>query len=130
MEELLNIEHIGLENIRRIWREGLFRGAPTENRVLVVTPIETTTKGGIFIPGTEDKDTLPRKGRIIQMGPISEEYIKTYGKQLEVGDYAYYGLYAGKEVEMEYLGINSKKFAITILTLTEVLYIEKSEQKL
>lgn len=126
MEEILNIEHIGKGHIDAIYANNLLKGAPTENRLLVVTPIEAETASGIIIPGSKDKDVIPRKGRILQLGPISEEYVRTYGEQLQIGDFVYYGLYAGKEIEMEYLGINPKKFVVTILSLTEVLYVEKS----
>lgn len=114
-----------MEEINNLWAQAKFRGKPTENRLLVVTPIEATTKSGIFIPGSSDRDIIPKRGRIIQIGPISQEY-RNY-EDITVGDYAMYGLYAGKEVELPYLGIDSKKFVITILSITEVLYIENKE---
>lgn len=126
MEQLLNIEHVGGGQIKAIYEKNLLKGYPTENRLLVVTPKEAQTSSGIYIPTASDKDIIPRKGRVIQLGPISEEYKKTYGEQVEVGDFVFYGLYAGKEIEMPYLGINEDKFTITILSLTEVLYVEKS----
>lgn len=122
MEELINVEHISKEEIDQIWEEGKLKGTPTENRMLVVAPREVKTKSGLIIHTENTDDIIPKRGRVLQIGPISQEY-PTY-RFIEVGNYVMYGLYAGKEVELPYLGIDKKKFIITILSITEVLYVE------
>lgn len=120
MEKFINVEHISLEEIEQVVTK--LKGLPTENRLLVVTPKEAVTKSGIFIGGDIDKDIIPKRGRVIQIGAISKEY-PTF-RFIKVGDFVTYGLYAGKEVELPYLEIDTKKFSITILSLTETLYVE------
>ena len=52
-------------------------GCPTENRVLILSPKEVNqTRGGLIIP-EQVKEGVPRKGVIVKLGEITEEY-RTY----------------------------------------------------
>ena len=77
-------------------------GTPTGGRVLIVSPkvtSETKTQSGLYIPQDHDKDTVPRKGVVIQVGYITKEQEVDY-PGLQVGAVVTYGLYAGKELDV------------------------------
>ena len=75
-------------------------GCPTENRVLILSPKEVNqTRSGLIIP-EQVKEGVPRKGVIVKLGEITEEY-RTYRDLVQVGRIVTYGLYAGKEMEFE-----------------------------
>ena len=75
-------------------------GCPTENRVLILSPKEVNqTRGGLIIP-EQVKEGVPRKGVIVKLGEITEEY-RTYRDLVQIGRIVTYGLYAGKELEFE-----------------------------
>ena len=100
-------------------------GTPTGSRVLIVSPVvtaDTKTKGGLYIPQDHDKDTVPRKGVVIQVGPITNEQREDY-PGLQVGAVVTYGLYAGKELDI----LDLPDQVTTILSLNEILYIETYE---
>lgn len=100
-------------------------GTPTGSRVLIVSPVvtaDTKTKGGLYIPQDHDKDTVPRKGVVIQVGPITNEQWEDY-PGLQVGAVVTYGLYAGKELDI----LDLPDQVTTILSLNEILYIETNE---
>lgn len=100
-------------------------GTPTGSRVLIVSPVvtaDTKTKGGLYIPQDHDKDTVPRKGVVIQVGPITNEQREDY-PGLQVGAVVTYGLYAGKELDI----LDLPNQVTTILSLNEILYIETNE---
>nr|DAV19685.1 MAG TPA: chaperonin [Herelleviridae sp.] len=100
-------------------------GTPTGSRVLIVSPVvtaDTKTKGGLYIPQDHDKDTVPRKGVVIQVGPITNEQREDY-PGLQVGAVVTYGLYAGKELDI----LDLPDQVTTILSLNEILYIETNE---
>lgn len=100
-------------------------GTPTGSRVLIVSPVvtaDTKTKGGLYIPQDHDKDTVPRKGVVIQVGPITNEQREDY-PGLQVGAVVTYGLYAGKELDI----LDLSDQVTTILSLNEILYIETNE---
>lgn len=105
-------------------------GTPTENRVVIVYPVdlEKTTVAGLYVPSMV-KEGVPRKGVIVSMGPITDEYI-TYKHQLAIGSIITYGQYAGKEVdpsfEKEIDNLDGQQF--TILSLNEILYIEPNNK--
>lgn len=105
-------------------------GFPTENRVVIVSPSETerVTDSGLFIPGTV-KEGVPRKGVIVKMGEITEEY-KSLQHQLHIGDVITYGLYAGKELEPNFKNevkeVENQTF--TVLSTTEIIYIEPNRK--
>lgn len=100
-------------------------GTPIGSRVLIVSPVvtaDTKTKGGLYIPQDHDKDTVPRKGVVIQVGPITNEQREDY-PGLQVGAVVTYGLYAGKELDI----LDLPDQVTTILSLNEILYIETNE---
>lgn len=100
-------------------------GTPTGSRVLIVSPVvtaDTKTKGGLYIPQDHDKGTVPRKGVVIQVGPITNEQREDY-PGLQVGAVVTYGLYAGKELDI----LDLPDQVTTILSLNEILYIETNE---
>lgn len=100
-------------------------GTPTGGRVLIVSPkvtVETKTQSGLYIPQDHDKDTVPRKGVVIQIGYITPEQKVDY-PGLQVGSVVTYGLYAGKELDI----IDLHDQIITILSLNEILYIETNK---
>jgi co-chaperonin GroES (HSP10) len=100
-------------------------GTPTGSRVLIVSPVvtaDTKTKRGLYIPQDHDKDTVPRKGVVIQVGPITNEQREDY-PGLQVGAVVTYGLYAGKELDI----LDLPDQVTTILSLNEILYIETNE---
>ena len=100
-------------------------GTPTGSRVLIISPVvtaDTKTKGGLYIPQEHDKDTVPRKGVVIQVGPITDEQQEEY-PGLQVGAVVTYGLYAGKELDV----IDLPNQVTTILSLNEILYIETNK---
>lgn len=100
-------------------------GTPTGSRVLIVSPVvtaDTKTKGGLYIPQDHDKDTVPRKGVVIQVGPLTNEQREDY-PGLQVGAVVTYGLYAGKELDI----LDLPDQVTTILSLNEILYIETNE---
>lgn len=100
-------------------------GTPTGGRVLIVSPkvtSETKTQSGLYIPQDHDKDTVPRKGVVIQVGYITKEQEVDY-PGLQVGAVVTYGLYAGKELDV----IDLSDQVTTILSLNEILYIETNK---
>lgn len=100
-------------------------GTPTGSRVLIVSPMvtaDTKTKGGLYIPQEHDKETVPRKGVVIQVGPITNEQQEEY-PGLQVGAVVTYGLYAGKELDI----VDIPNQVTTILSLNEILYIETNK---
>lgn len=104
-------------------------GIPTENRVLIISPKEVnTTKAGIIIPG-QVKEGVPRKGVIIKVGEITEDY-KTYKDICSVGRIVTYGLYAGKELEFdtsllpEAMAKILENNDVTVLSMNEIIYSE------
>lgn len=100
-------------------------GTPTGGRVLIVSPkvtSETKTQSGLYIPQDHDKDTVPRKGVVIQVGYITKEQEVDY-PGLQVGAVVTYGLYAGKESDV----LDLPDQVTTILSLNEILYIETNK---
>lgn len=100
-------------------------GTPTGSRVLIVSPVvtaDTKTKGGLYIPQEHDKETVPRKGVVIQVGPITDEQQEEY-PGLQVGAVVTYGFYAGKELDV----VDLPNQITTILSMNEILYIETNK---
>lgn len=100
-------------------------GTPTGGRVLIVSPrvtADTKTKGGLYIPQEHDKETVPRKGVVIQMSYMTPEQEIDY-PGLQVGAVVTYGLYAGKELDV----VDLPNQVTTILSLNEILYIETNK---
>lgn len=108
-------------------------GTPTENRVLIWTPNKKTVNSGIIIPDNVKED-IPRKGVVIDYGPISDEY-DTYRKIVLIGYIVTFGMYAGKEVEFDpnfLTGITRLENVNTdftdgkfhVLSLNEIIFVE------
>lgn len=103
-------------------------GIPTENRVLLISPKSVnTTKAGIIIPG-QVKEGVPRKGVVLKVGMITEDYT-TYKPLLEVGRVVTYGMYAGKELEFnpevdDTLRSIMDDSIFTVLSMNEIIYVE------
>lgn len=104
-------------------------GSPTENRVLILSPKEVNqTKSGLFIP-EQVKEGVPRKGVIVKLGEITEEY-RTYRDLVQIGRIVTYGLYAGKELEFETDKLTPglqqllEKNTLTVLSMNEIIYSE------
>lgn len=107
-------------------------GCPTENRVLILSPKEVNqTRSGLIIP-EQVKEGVPRKGVIVKLGEITEEY-RTYRDLVQVGRIVTYGLYAGKELEFETDKLSPalqqllEKNTLTVLSMNEVIYTEPNE---
>lgn len=101
-------------------------GFPTEDRILIVSPTgEQKTKTGIIISSSVDKKDLPRKGVVIQNNSNTQEFIS-------VGSVVTYGMYAGKEIHLDeevydILGVKKEDYTFTVLTISEVIYVEKNK---
>lgn len=107
-------------------------GCPTENRVLILSPKEVNqTRSGLIIP-EQVKEGVPRKGVIVKLGEITEEY-RTYRDLVQIGRIVTYGLYAGKEMEFETDKLSPalqqllEKNTLTVLSMNEVIYTEPNE---
>lgn len=104
-------------------------GCPTENRVLILSPKEVNqTRSGLIIP-EQVKEGVPRKGVIVKLGEITEEY-RTYRDLVQIGRIVTYGLYAGKELEFETDKLTQglqqllEKNTLTVLSMNEIIYSE------
>lgn len=116
---------LSVEEAKRLNEKLKGVGTPTGGRVLIVSPkvtSETKTQSGLYIPQDHDKDTVPRKGVVIQVGYITKEQEVDY-PGLQVGAVVTYGLYAGKELDV----IDLPDQVTTILSLNEILYIETNK---
>lgn len=97
------------------------KGLPTVDRIVIaVSNKEFTTSTGLIIPSGQKED-VPRKGTIVQVGKISSDY-EYFKELLQVGAVITYGNYAGKKIEPE--GIIIDGFDLMVLSLTEICYIE------
>lgn len=96
-------------------------GLPTIDRVVLAVPnMEFKTNSGIIIPGGQKED-VPRKGTIVQVGMISEDY-QYFKELLNIGSVITYGNYAGKKIEPD--GVSIDGYDLMVLSLTEICYIE------
>lgn len=96
-------------------------GLPTVDRIVIaVSNKEFSTASGIIIPGG-NKEDVPRRGTIVQVGKISEDY-RYFEELLQIGSIITYGNYAGKKIEPE--DIELEGFDLMVLSLTEICYIE------
>lgn len=102
------------------------KGLPSPGRILICTPKgEQKTASGIIIPGSGEKE-LPRKGVVIQANHL--EILEP--DVVKVGTIITYGMYAGKEIEFPANLIpkeTSENYKFTILSETEVIYIETNQ---
>jgi len=74
---------------------------PLADRIVVEPKeVETTTKGGIVLPGTADKEK-PMEGTVLAIG--NGKYIdgKMQPLQVKVGDRILFGKYSGTNVKLD-----------------------------
>lgn len=103
-------------------------GIPSNNRVLILTPnAETQTASGIIIPESV-KEGKPRKGVIISRGTMDDDSVAETITQ--VGNLVTYGLYAGKDLDIdtslfpETLQNILSRNTLTVLSISEIIYAE------
>ena len=103
-------------------------GIPSNNRVLILTPnAETQTSSGIIIPESV-KEGKPRKGVIISRGIMDDDSVADTITQ--VGNLVTYGLYAGKDLDIdtslfpETLQKILSRNTLTVLSISEIIYAE------
>lgn len=99
-------------------------GIPAEDRVIIITPEKwDVTDSGIYIPDG-DKDDIPRRGVIVQVGPFTGE-TNEFHQNLKVGNIVTYGLYAGKEIQpLQMEKVEGQIF--NVLSINEIVYIEEN----
>ena len=124
-----DLKFTSLEEVTKLYQQiKQFKGTPTENRVLIISPTNQETKvGNIIIPGNVSSDNIPNKGVVVMFGDITEEY-DSYSKVLEIGKIVTYGRYSGKEIEFNPAEVNtdSENYKFTVLSLNEILFIENN----
>ena len=100
------------------------RGTLPADKVLILSPKEYKSTSGIIVK--QDTDALPRKGQILQLPTQINEIYEGFKDILNVGDIVTYGMYAGKELIMDYLQVpNSKDYTVSVLSLNEIMYLEQ-----
>ena len=127
----IDLNYISVEQALRFNEILSSHGVPSENKVLILSPIGETKSRSIIIPGNAD-NSKPKKGVIIQISSITEDeaFLK---KTLKVGSIITYGLYAGKELSLplEIFPDDLKHLLsdnnLTILSLNEIAYIENNK---
>lgn len=96
-------------------------GIPTVDRVVIaISNKDFKTQSGIIIPGG-NKEDVPKRGTIVQVGKISNEY-SYFNDLLKVGSIITYGNYAGKKIEPSEVELEG--YDLMVLSLTEICYIE------
>ena len=96
-------------------------GIPTVDRVVIaISNKDFKTQSGIIIPGG-NKEDVPKRGTIVQVGKISNEYFY-FNDLLKVGSIITYGNYAGKKIEPS--EVELEEYDLMVLSLTEICYIE------
>ena len=124
-----DLKFTSLEEVTKLYHQiKQFKGTPTENRVLIISPTNQETKvGNIIIPGNVSSDNIPNKGVVVMFGDITEEY-NSYSKVLEIGKIVTYGRYSGKEIEFNHAEVNTdpENCKFTVLSLNEILFIENN----
>lgn len=116
------LKFLNKEELQKV-RENL-RGILPADKVLIISPKAYKSGSGIIIK--QDTDALPRKGQIIQLPNQITEIFEGFKDILEVGQITTYGMYAGKELVMDYLNIpDQKDYTVSVLSLNEIMYIEQ-----
>lgn len=100
-------------------------GTPPENRVVICVNSEKQTQSGLIIPD-EVSEGVAKKGVIVQRGEITEEYAH-YSGIANVGIIAYYGDYAGKELDLEVKWL-PKGAKLRVLSINEIMYFKNNTQ--
>lgn len=91
---------------------------PTDKIVIAISNRDDVTASGLIIP-QGNKEDEPRKGTIVQVGYISEDY--NYLKSLlNTGMIVTYGNYAGKEISP----LELEGFLLKVISLNEIAYFE------
>ena len=104
------LKFLNKEELQKV-RENL-RGILPADKVLIISPKAYKSGSGIIIK--QDTDALPRKGQIIQLPNQITEIFEGFKDILEVGQITTYGMYAGKELVMDYLnGLHLKEYLET-----------------
>lgn len=94
------------------------------NKVLIASPVGEIKLGGLYIPEAREKDSLPRIGVVIQTGVFEEGY-NSLCDLVEIGRVLTYGLYAGKELEMDISDFKEEglpEMSFTVLSAQEIVY--------
>lgn len=102
-----------------------FMGTPPENRVVICVSSEKQTQSGLIIPD-EVSEGVAKKGVIVQRGEITEEYAH-YKEIIYTGIIAYYGDYAGKELDLEVKWL-PKGAKLRVLSINEIMYFKNNVQ--
>lgn len=116
------LKFLNEEELKKV-RENI-RGILPADKVLIISPKEYKSSSGFIIK--QDADALPRKGQIIQLPNQITEIFEGFKDVLKVGQITTYGMYAGKELIMDYLNIpDQQDYTISVLSLNEIMYIEQ-----
>lgn len=95
---------------------------PTDKVVIAISNKDAVRESGLIIPAG-DKEDVPRRGVLVQVGPLSEDF--QYMKdQLSIGVIITYGNYAGKTITPD--NIELPGFDLKVLSLNEVAYYENN----
>jgi co-chaperonin GroES (HSP10) len=97
-------------------------GCPPENRVVICSSSQKKTESGIIIPDAVEEGVC-KKGVIIQYH-ITDEY-KSYTDLIKTGVIAYYGDYAGKELDI-YIPEMPKNTKLRVLSINEIMYLKQN----
>ena len=74
---------------------------PLADRIVVIPQeAETTTKGGIVLPGTAEKDK-PMQGEVVAVGDGKWYDGKKQPPEVKVGDKILFGKYSGTSVKLD-----------------------------
>lgn len=121
MDNRLHLPVLALDKAKEINEVLIKTGIPTVDRIVIaVSNQDFKTASGIIIPGGEKED-LPKKGTVVQVGNISTEY-QYFKDLLQIGALVTFGNYAGKKIEPKNIKIDG--FDLTVLSLTEICYVE------
>lgn len=123
MIDVLVISPMVAEKIAKTLSEN---GFPPENRVVIcVNQEDQVTKSGIILPGSIEEG-IAKKGVIVQVGNITEEY-DGYRNILKTGAVVYYGDYAGKELgTLKAMEVVPSKSKLRVLSINEIMYLENN----
>lgn len=120
---MIDVQVISIQLAIKLNQQLKFMGAPPENRVVICVNSEKQTSSGLIIPD-EVSEGVAKKGVIVQRGEITEEY--THCKDIvKPGIIAYYGDYAGKELDLQVEGL-PKGAKLRVLSINEIMYFKNN----
>lgn len=93
---------------------------PIDKVVIAISDKEETTSSGLILP-RGDKDGVPKRATLVQVGPLSEEY-QYLTDWLQIGMIITYGNYAGKEISPSKIKLDG--FELKVISLNEIAYYE------